>query len=249
MEENEMTKRRFVLVCAVFAVAAMLLAGCGAAATPAPATATPVAPAAATQVPPVATLVPPTPVPPTIVPPTPVPPTPTKAPTVAPTAAPTVAPTVAPTAAPTKTTVPAGPGPTVAPTAVPTAGVEVPRPSNAGGPGQAVNLKGDIKNGIAVFNSKAQDKNCATCHGPEGKGNVQNPGSSDGTVPPLNPIDDALKDKDSMVFATNIDLFIEHGSTPGGPTPQLLMPAWGDEKKLSPQEIADVIAYVISLNP
>jgi mono/diheme cytochrome c family protein len=110
-------------------------------------------------------------------------------------------------------------------------------------------LKGDVKNGIAVFNSKAQDKNCATCHGPEGKGNVQNPGSSDGTVPALNPIDPALIDKDPKVYATNIDLFLEHGSTPGGPNPQLLMPAWGDEKRLSPQEIADVIAYVMSLNP
>jgi mono/diheme cytochrome c family protein len=166
----------------------------------------------------------------TSVPPTPVQPSPTTAPTVA-------------LSAPIKALVA-----TIAPTVAPTAGVEVPRPSNAGGPGQAVNLKGDSKNGIAVFNSKAQDKNCASCHGPEGKGNVQNPGSSDGTVPPLNPIDEGLKDKDAKVFATNIDLFLEHGSTPGGPNPQLLMPAWGDEKKLSPQEIADVIAYVMSLN-
>jgi mono/diheme cytochrome c family protein len=168
----------------------------------------------------------------TSVPPTPVAPTP-----VPPTTASTTAPIVAPTTAPTRV-----PVPTVAPTAAPS--VEVPRPSNAGG-----TLKGDVNNGIAVFNSKAQDKNCASCHGPEGKGNVQNPGSSDGTVPALNPIDDALKDKDPKVFATNIDLFLEHGSTPGGPNPQLLMPAWGDEKKLSPQEIADVIAYVMSLNP
>ena len=27
------------------------------------------------------------------------------------------------------------------------------------------------------------------------------------------------------------------------------MPAWGDTKKLTPQQIADVIAYVMSLNP
>jgi mono/diheme cytochrome c family protein len=192
-----------------------------AAATPAPAT--PVLPA------PTATPAPATPVLP------------------APTATPAPATPVLP--APTATTVsPSATRPAPAPTLAPTASVEVPRPSNAGDPGQAINLKGDITNGIAVFNSKTQDKNCAACHGPEGKGNVQNPGSSDGTVPPLNPIDDALKDKDSKVFATNIDLFIEHGSTPGGPNPQLLMPAWGDEKKLSPQEIADVIAYVMSLN-
>ena len=158
---------------------------------------------------------------------------------------PTVVPTLA-LSAPIKATLPAVTA-TVAPTAAPA--VEVPRPSNAGGPGKAIALKGNVKNGIAVFNSKAQNKNCASCHGPEGKGNVQNPGSSDGTVPALNPIDPALKDKDAKVYATNIDLFIEHGSTPGGSNPQLLMPAWGDEKKLSPQEIADVIAYVVSLNP
>jgi mono/diheme cytochrome c family protein len=244
-----MTKRRFVLVCAVCAVVAMLLSDCGAAATPTAVPPTSVPPAAATPVPPPPTPVPPTPVPPTA---TALPPTPTTAPTKAPTVAPPAAPTVAPTAAPTvaPTTAPTkAPVPTVVPTATPTETVEVPRPSNPGGPGPAINLTGDVKNGIAVFNSKAQDKNCATCHGPEGKGNVPNPGSNDGTVPPLNPIDELLKDKDPKVFATNIDLFIEHGSTPEGPNPQLTMPAWGDEKRLSPQEIADVIAYVMSLNP
>jgi mono/diheme cytochrome c family protein len=110
-------------------------------------------------------------------------------------------------------------------------------------------LKGDPKNGAAVFTSKSQDKSCASCHGDQGKGNVQNPGSSDGTVPPLNPIDPLLTSKDYKTFATNIDLFIEHGSTPDGPSPQLTMPAWGDEQRLSPQQIADVIAYVIGLNP
>ena len=186
------------------------------------ASATPVALAAATAVPP---------------PPTPV----------APTVPPTVAPTVAPTSAPTKASV-ATLAPTVAPT-VPPSGGAVPKPSNPGGPGKAIDLKGDPKNGLSIFLSKAQDKSCATCHGPEGKGGVANPGSSDGTVPGLNPIDPLLKSTDFKTYATNLDLFIEHGSTPDGPSPQLTMPAWGDEKKLSPQEIADVIAYVVSLNP
>jgi mono/diheme cytochrome c family protein len=53
---------------------------------------------------------------------------------------------------------------------------------------------------------------------------------------------------DPKVFATNIDLFIEHGSTPEGDNPAKTMKALGDEKKLTPQQIADVIAYVISLN-
>jgi mono/diheme cytochrome c family protein len=56
-------------------------------------------------------------------------------------------------------------------------------------------------------------------------------------------------DKDSKIYAINLDLFIEHGSTPGGNSPQQTMPAWGDDKKLTPQQIADVIAYLIALNP
>jgi mono/diheme cytochrome c family protein len=54
--------------------------------------------------------------------------------------------------------------------------------------------------------------------------------------------------KDLKVFAYNIDLFVEHGSTAEGPNPKEKMPAWGDTKKLTPQQIADVIAYLISLN-
>jgi mono/diheme cytochrome c family protein len=79
-------------------------------------------------------------------------------------------------------------------------------------------------------------------------GNIANPGSTDGTIPPLDPIDETLIDKDLKVFATNLDLFIEHGSTPEGPSPKEKMPAWGDEQKLTPQQIADVIAYLIRLN-
>ena len=86
------------------------------------------------------------------------------------------------------------------------------------------------------------------CHGDLGKGGVANPGSDDGTVPPLNPIDDALVNSDAKVFAQNIDLFVEHGSTPSGSAPTLKMTPFGDQKTLDAQQIADVIAYVISLN-
>ena len=41
---------------------------------------------------------------------------------------------------------------------------------------------------------------------------------------------------------------MEHGSTPEGSNPILTMPAWGDKMLLTPQQIADVIAYMISLN-
>jgi mono/diheme cytochrome c family protein len=110
-------------------------------------------------------------------------------------------------------------------------------------PGPAVNLTGDATRGAQVFAT-----NCVACHGPQGKGGVANPGSSDGSVPPLNPIDPQIANKDVNVFTTNVDLFVEHGSTPEGPNPTLKMPAWGDSKALSPQQIADVLAYIVSLN-
>ena len=138
----------------------------------------------------------------------------------------------APTGAPTATT-----APTTA------AAAEPARPSNPGGPGTAVTLKGDATAGGVVYVA-----NCKKCHGDNGTGGVSNPGSSDGTVPALNPIDDTLKSSDPVVYATNLDLFIEHGSTPGGDKPTQVMTAWGDEMKLTPQQIADVIAYVISVN-
>jgi mono/diheme cytochrome c family protein len=119
----------------------------------------------------------------------------------------------------------------------------VPEPSNPGPPGAAVNLKGDTTSGAALFKT-----HCATCHADAGKGGVANPGSDDGTVPPLNPIDPLLKNPDPKVFATNIDLFIQHGSVPEGESPFRTMPGWGDKNALTQQQIADVIAYVISLN-
>lgn len=117
------------------------------------------------------------------------------------------------------------------------------RPSNAGGPGEAINLTGDPKAGEKIFNDI-----CVACHGPQGKGGIPNPGSTDTTVPPLNPIDPTIKSSDYKTFATNLDLFIEHGSTPEGPNPLRSMLPFGDHKTLSPQQIADVIAYIISLN-
>ncbi len=120
---------------------------------------------------------------------------------------------------------------------------EIARPSNPGAPGPAATMAGDPTAGAQVFVD-----NCKKCHGDEGKGGIDNPGSTDGTIPPLNPIDSTLVDKDPKVFANNLDLFIEHGSTPEGPSPKEKMPAWGDEKKLTDPQIADVIAYVMSLN-
>jgi mono/diheme cytochrome c family protein len=120
---------------------------------------------------------------------------------------------------------------------------DIARPSNPGGPGPAIDLTGNVESGQQIYVA-----NCQLCHGEEGKGGYSNPGSTDETVPPLNPIDETLVDSDLKTYALNIDLFIEHGSVPEGPMPVRNMPAWGDRGALDPQQIADVIAYIISLN-
>jgi mono/diheme cytochrome c family protein len=122
-------------------------------------------------------------------------------------------------------------------------GVDVARPSNPGGPGPALDMQGDVGRGKDIYVA-----NCEYCHAAEGKGGLPNPGTTDGTVPALNPIDPTLVNTDYKTFAYNLDLFLEHGSVPEGPEPTRIMPAWGDNKALTPQQIADVIAYVISLN-
>jgi len=89
---------------------------------------------------------------------------------------------------------------------------------------------------------------CESCHGPEGKDKVPNPGSEDGTVPPLNPIDKEFVSPDPEVFAANLDKFIQHGSTPAGPSPALKMQDFGDSNTLTQQEIANTEAYILQLN-
>ena len=117
------------------------------------------------------------------------------------------------------------------------------RPSRPGGPGPALRLTGDADAGAALFQAT-----CAICHGPEGKDDVPNPGSTDGTVPALNPIDPSLPGSNAAEFAANVDLFLEHGSRPEGRAPEKEMPAWGDTRGLQPQQIADLIAYIMRLN-
>jgi len=117
-----------------------------------------------------------------------------------------------------------------------------PNVPNPGGPGEAINLTGDPVAGAEVFTK------CQGCHGQEGKGGKANPGSDAGSIPALNPVNPALKNADPKVFATNLDLFIEHGAKPAGSSPARSMPAFGDKQMLTAQQIADVIAYIISLN-
>jgi cytochrome c len=116
------------------------------------------------------------------------------------------------------------------------------KPSKPGGVGKALNLTGDPGQGEAIFISK-----CRECHGETGQGGVSDSGAEAGVVPALNPIAASLYNSDAEVFAANIDLFIEHGSVPKG-APNRIMMAYGDNGLLTPQQIADVIAYIISLN-
>lgn len=132
--------------------------------------------------------------------------------------------------------------PTFAPTEGPT-GEEIARPANPGGPGEALNLSGDPAKGQKIFL-----EHCQVCHGIEGMDNIPNPGSDDETIPPLNPIDPTLVSTDYNTFAYNLDLFLQNGSLPEGPNAAFQMPAWGRLGILTQQQIADVIAYVISLN-
>jgi mono/diheme cytochrome c family protein len=110
-------------------------------------------------------------------------------------------------------------------------------------PGLAITLTGDPAAGVQIFKDQ-----CVKCHGEAGVLGVENPGSTDGIVPSLSPIDPQIKNQDPKIFATNLDLFIQNGSTPEGDSPKLKMPSFGEQGVLTQQQIADVIAYVMSLN-
>ncbi len=117
---------------------------------------------------------------------------------------------------------------------------DVPLP---GAPGPALGLTGDPAAGAAVF------EKCVACHGTDGKGGKSNPGSDAGVIPALNPVNPAIKGANAKEFATNLDLFIEHGGVPKGSNPARAMLPFGDKGLLQPQQIADVIALIISWNP
>ncbi len=109
--------------------------------------------------------------------------------------------------------------------------------------GRAAFIIGGAENGADLYKEQ-----CLSCHGADGKGGLKNPGSDDGTVPPLNPIDRKLYNADPRVFAANIDKIIQHGSMPSGPHPALHMPAWGDTRSLTQEEISNLEAYILKLN-
>jgi ubiquinol-cytochrome c reductase cytochrome b subunit len=112
-----------------------------------------------------------------------------------------------------------------------------------GFPGPAAAIIGNAELGAFPFKNI-----CEACHGPEGKDKVPNPGSDDGTVPPLNPIDRQLFGENAQIFADQIDRIIQHGSIPEGPNPELHMLPFGDDHTLTQPQIANVEAYVMKLN-
>jgi sulfur oxidation c-type cytochrome SoxX len=128
--------------------------------------------------------------------------------------------------------------PAVTPPPVPSEAKSLEEPA-----GEAARIIGSAENGADLYKEQ-----CVSCHGPGGKGGVPNPGSDDGTVPPLKPIDRALYNPDPKIFAETIDKIIQHGSMPSGPHPALHMPAWGDTRSLTQQEIANLEAYIMALN-
>ncbi len=142
---------------------------------------------------------------------------------------------------PTPTPVPEEATATPLPANAPTP--EAAQPSLPGGPGPAASIAGDATRGLSIYSVY-----CASCHGPEGVQGIPNLGSDDGTVPPVNPIDPSIANSDPKIFAAQLDVFIEHGSVPEGPSPHVMMPSFGDTKLLTDQQIADVIAYLIQLN-
>jgi hypothetical protein len=92
---------------------------------------------------------------------------------------------------------------------------------------------------------------CASCHGERGAVGIDNPGSSDGTVPVLNPIDPGFvsdANGNADVFAHDVDLFLQHGSRPAGPKPLISMPGFGDHKLMPQRDLADIEAFVMGLN-
>jgi uncharacterized repeat protein (TIGR01451 family) len=112
--------------------------------------------------------------------------------------------------------------------------------------GPAASIHGDPMVGRVLF-----ARNCTTCHSERGVGGLDNPGSDDGTIPSLNPIDPGFIESangDPATFIRAIDLFVQHGSRPEGPNPQLSMVGWGDHKLLSQQDLADIEAYVMQMN-
>ncbi len=137
-----------------------------------------------------------------------------------------------------------------APSTIPPVETAAPKPTSKkevigphGSPGPAASIIGNADMGAVTFRNI-----CEACHGLKGMDKVPNPGSDDGTVPPLNPIDRHLFSENAQIFADHIDRIIQHGSIPEGPNPALRMLPFADDHTLTQPQIANVEAYVMKLN-
>ena len=110
-------------------------------------------------------------------------------------------------------------------------------------PGAALSIIGSAEHGAILF-----AKNCVSCHGPEGKSGIANPGSQDGKVPTLNPAEPDVFNADPRIFAANADRYLQHGMRPEGLNPLVSMIPFGDTNALTQQQIADLEAYILNLN-
>ena len=120
---------------------------------------------------------------------------------------------------------------------------KIPVPKEKGLPGAAAEMIGNPAHGAVIYQQK-----CESCHGFKGQGGIPNPGSNYGKIPPLNPVTKDLFSKDPLAFVRNIDIVIQNGATPKGPHPFKNMPAYGKTNTMTQQEIAEVEAYIMSLN-
>lgn len=95
---------------------------------------------------------------------------------------------------------------------------------------------------------------CQECHGARGVKGVVNPGSSDGEVPSIDPIDPEVAGKTPQAFVAGLDNYLQNGSVPEEATstpessPRLKMPSFGNTYALTQPQIADLEAYVMQLN-
>jgi ubiquinol-cytochrome c reductase cytochrome b subunit len=119
----------------------------------------------------------------------------------------------------------------------------------APGPSVASQQIGGADHGEVLFVAYCQE-----CHGARGVTGIANPGSADGTVPSLNPIDPAIVGSSTADFVVNLDDLLQNGSVPDAATsppnanPRYKMPSFGNTLALTQPQIADVEAYVMKLN-
>ncbi len=121
----------------------------------------------------------------------------------------------------------------------------LPASGEQGSPGAAAIMVGSAGTMAMFFFNQY----CLYCHSDPERPALAQPGSSAaGIVPRLWPIRVPLYNSDPLIFAQNIDRFIQHGSRPAGAEPHVFMPAFGATKTLSQPQIANIEAYILSAN-